>query len=247
MILTRLARPALVAIVFGVIASACSQAPVSATQIKSTKVSRSQSKANLSQPPVVETIGRLLMQAQDAAADGNFDEAHALIARANAFADKTPLEKYKIAEISANVAVREKDPLATEIAYEEIVNSSAAEPETYSDYLKKLTLLSFNNRHYDKTVLYGNLWLEKNGYFNPSIGEVVANAYFNNRDYVNAESMIDRGLKSYANGKGSVKLNWLQVKIACATMLRGKDSADALRKQLIDTYPQFRKQLALRP
>jgi hypothetical protein len=242
MILMRVALLTFVALLIGLTVCACSQAPIQPV----TKDTTSQSNAASPQSGVVpETIGRLLMQARDAAADGNFDEAHDLIAKANSFADKTPLEQYKIAEIRANIATRERDPVATEAAYEEMVNSPAAEPETYADYLRKLTMISFTNRHYDKTVLYGNLWLTKNSYFDPSVAEAVANAYFLSRDYHNAESMIDRLLKAY--GTGGVKLNWLQVKLACATMLRSKDSVAALRTQLMDTYPQFRKQLAARP
>lgn len=178
----------IVALTASSIFSACSQAPVRPSVAPATT------------PPTATIgvkIGRPLKAASDAVAEGNFDVARAFIAEADAVVEKTPLERYKITEVRAYVAGKEKYFTTAESAFEELVNSPNAEAERYSEYLKLLALVTFNNRHYDKTILYGNRWLSRNAQYDATVGQLVANSYYLNRDYVNAEGAIDKMLDFY--------------------------------------------------
>lgn len=177
-------------------------------------------------------VGVPLKAAQEAAQKKNWNQALAKIKEAQGVQPRTAYEDYKINELLWYVYLQQGRNADAARLLEQQIGSSQMPAGEKVQRTKTLAQLYFRAGNYPKAVQAGNQYLKSV----PGDGDVqmlVAQGYFQQKDYKSASAAADRMIK--AGGKPSEDL--LQLKLRSSYELKDEAGTAATLEQLLTYYP----------
>src|SRR5215469_9949272 len=218
----RLVRAALAACLLGSAAVVAVTAPLTPAFAKS------------SGPSVSAPVAKLLQPAQKAMQANDFKTALDLIKQAQALPDQTAFDTYTINNFLANAAIGVKDYATADTAYEAMAESPAMPDEEKAPTLHNATLLAAQAKHYDKAIKYGQAYLAL-GTQDPQIIGVMAQAYYFQNDFANAQTMAKKALDATPPGQAP-NLGALEIMLSAQVKANHQDQAIATLEQIVTYY-----------
>jgi tetratricopeptide (TPR) repeat protein len=220
----RFVRAALAACLLGSAAIVAVTAPLSPAFAKS------------SGPTVSPAVGKLLQPAQKAMQANDYKTAMDLIKQAQALPDQTPFDTYTINNFLANTAIGLKDYATADTAYEAMADSSALPDEDKATTFHNATLLAAQAKHYDKAIKYGQTYLGLSGITpDPQIMGTMAQAYYLQNDFANAETMAKKALDATPAGQAPNRAA-LEIMLSSQVKANHQDQAVATLEQIVTYY-----------
>jgi tetratricopeptide (TPR) repeat protein len=190
--------------------------------------------AKSSGPSVSAPVAKLLQPAQKAMQANDFKTAMDLIKQAQALPDQTPFDTFTINNFLANAAIGMKDYATADTAYEAMADSSALPDEEKAQTFHNATLLAAQAKHYDKAIKYGEAYLAL-GTQDPQIIGVMAQAYYFQNDFANAQTMAKKALDATPPGQAP-NLGALEIMLSAQVKAKQQDQAIATLEQIVTYY-----------
>ncbi len=145
------------------------------------------------EPKVSRDVGKALQAAVEAAQKKDFPTALANIKTAQAVADKTAFDDYKINEILAYIAINTQDYATADTAYEAMADSPAMPADAAKQTLHNAMLLASQEKHWPKVIAYGSRLDALKGMDEKSY-VVLAQAYYMQNDMANAQTAAQKSI-----------------------------------------------------
>lgn len=142
---------------------------------------------------VSRDVGKPLVEAIKAAQGNDFKTALDKIHEAQAVADKTPYDEYKINEILGFIAINTKDFATADTAYEAMADSVALPADATKSTLHNAILLAGQEKHWPKVTSYCKR-LEALGGMDEKTYAVMAQAYYFTNDFANAQASAQKSV-----------------------------------------------------
>jgi tetratricopeptide (TPR) repeat protein len=149
----------------------------------------------MAEQKVGATVGKHLKTAQDAIQKKKWDQALAAIKQAQAVDTKTPFEQYKINELLWYVYLQQGRNLDAARLLEQQMGSGLMPAGEKVERTKTLAQLYFRAGSYGKAIQYANQYL-KAAPGNQEMQLLVAQSYYQQKDYKNAIAAAERMTKS---------------------------------------------------
>jgi tetratricopeptide (TPR) repeat protein len=192
--------------------------------------------AKSSGPSVSPAVGKLLQPAQKAMQANDYRTAMDLIKQAQALPDQTPFDTFTINNFLANTAIGLKDYATADTAYEAMADSSALPDEDKAITFHNATLLAAQAKHYDKAIKYGQTYLGLSGVTpDPQIIGTMAQAYYLQNDFANAETMAKKALDATPPGQAPNRAA-LEIMLSSQVKANHQDQAIATLEQIVTYY-----------
>lgn len=185
---------------------------------------------------VSPTVGKPLAEAQKLAQAKKFREAMAKVKEAQAIPKKTPYEEAVTNEMLAYVALNLGDYATASKAYEDTVSANAVPPEQMKARLEAIIKLNYQGKNYAKVQSYGQRYLKEIGPSN-EISLLMAQAYYVQKDYANAEKLTSQLIQSTQKAGGKPTEDLLRLQMSCQHNLNQRDKVVATLQQLLNLYP----------
>ncbi|HZX28898.1 MAG TPA: hypothetical protein VFF16_17625, partial [Telluria sp.] len=115
-----------------------------------------------------------------------FDQVKDLLAKADAFPDKTPYETYVIQRMRLSLASASGDDAATVKALEDVLKSDRVPPEEASNFKLALAERYYNAREYTKAIDRLQEYLKTTATPHPAARGMLTRSYYLNKDYAKA-------------------------------------------------------------
>jgi tetratricopeptide (TPR) repeat protein len=178
------------------------------------------------------TVGKYLKSAQDAIQRKKWDQALAAIKQAQAVDPKTAFEQYKINELLWYVYLQQGRNLDAARLLEQQVDSGLMPAGEKTERTKTLAQLYFRGNNYGKAIQYANQYL-KAAPGNQDMQLLIAQSYYQQKDYKNAIAAADRMTK------GGQRPNEDVLQLMLRSSYETNDSAGTARalELLIKYYP----------
>jgi len=152
------------------------------------------------QPKLTRAVGEALNGAIKAAQANDFKTAQDDIKTADAVADKTDFDNYKINAIRAFVAISQKDYAAADAAYEAMAASPVMPKDEVKSTLHNAVLLASMSKHWPQVIKYVTQ-LQASGASDDKMDSALANAYYQTNDFPHAaavaQKLIDAALTAH--------------------------------------------------
>ena len=142
---------------------------------------------------VSRDVGKPLQEAIDAAQKKDFATALAKIKEAQAVADKTDFDQYKINEILGFISINTDDYATAATAYEAMADSPVLPAEAAKATLHNALLLASQQKHWPKVIAYAPR-LDALGGMDDKSYTVVAQAYYFGNDFENAKQWAQKAV-----------------------------------------------------
>ena len=183
-------------------------------------------------PKLNPKVQKPLAAAQEAIQAKDWATAKTHIEAASAVEGKGPYDEFMINELSGYVAINEKDYPAAATALEAALKTGYVPAADVPQRTKVLTQLFFQTENYAKGVEYGNQYLA-GAPSDQQIGDLVARAYFLQKDYKNARTTAQKVVDGSAKPSEPI----LQVLLASNVELDDRAGVFAALEQLVKHYP----------
>jgi hypothetical protein len=181
-------------------------------------------------------VGKPLAEAQGLAQQKKFKEAMAKVKEAQAIPKKTPYEEAVTNEMLAYVALNLGDYATASKAYEDTVNANAVPPEQMKARLEAIIKLNYQGKNYAKVQTFGQRYLKEVGPSN-EISLLMAQAYYVQKDYANAEKLTGALIQSTVKAGGKPTEDLLRLQMSCQHNLNQRDKVVGTLEQLLTLYP----------
>lgn len=188
-------------------------------------------------PKIGAKVGKPLKAAQDAMKKEDWDTALAKTLEANAIPDKTSFEQYQIDEFLSFVYLKKSDYVNAEKAYTALLNSEYLPSEDVPDRVKIATQLAFQNQNYKQAIAFGNRWVETGGPGASEAHSLLAQAYFIEDDFQNAQKHANSAIEAAKAAGEPVKEPWLQIKLQAQNEADDMVGVGATLEELVRGFP----------
>jgi len=135
---------------------------------------------------ITPDVGKPLSEAIKAAHANDFQTALAKVKEAQAVADRTPFDDYKINSILAFIAINMKDNDTATTASEAAADSPAMPDAEKKSTFYNAVLFAAQAKHYQKAITYGQQLAALNG-LDATTEAVLAQVYYFTQDYPHAQ------------------------------------------------------------
>lgn len=183
-------------------------------------------------------VGVPLQAAQAEIKKKNWDAALAQLNTANAAKKKSAFEQYQINELKGYIYYQKRDYAEVARIYEENLNSGQTPPAQVGERVKTLTQIYARQRNDQKTIEYGNRWLKGSGANDPDAYQLIAQAYYQQKDFRNAAKVMQEGINVAAKNGKKVDENWLLLKLNSYYAIKDNKGIADTREQLVRSYPK---------
>ncbi|MDB6062853.1 MAG: hypothetical protein JWM78_2956 [Verrucomicrobiaceae bacterium] len=181
-------------------------------------------------------VGKPLQEALSLAQGGKLKEAMAKVQEAGAVSGKTPVEEFKVNEVTAFIAVKLGDYNTAAKAYEATLQSGQLPADQAKDRVNQLVKLYYQLNNYPKAIQYGSQYL-KDGGTDTSIAVLVAQAYYQQKDYAHGVEAAQNLIRMASQAGQPVQEPWLQLLMNCQVNSGKEDDAVSTLEQLVAKYP----------
>jgi tetratricopeptide (TPR) repeat protein len=188
-------------------------------------------------PQFSREVGKPLSAAQRDIKDRKWDSAMLKIREAEAVKKKSAHEQYSINELKAFVLMNQRNYVEAARVYEQNLRSGAMPAAEIDNRLKTLTTLHMRLRNNPKVIEYCKRWVAAGGANDPQAHQILAQAYYQQNDYRNAISAIDKAVLTAQRRGRKVEENWLVLKLNSYYALKDDKGVLRTRKQLVRAYP----------
>lgn len=182
-------------------------------------------------------VGKPLKVAQEAIQKKQWDLALVKVNEADAVGSKTPYEQFQINEFKSYVLLQQRKYGEVAAIYEQNLKSPKMPPEQVNDRVKSLVQLNSAVRNYPKVIEFGERWMKAGGK-DVNIQVLVSQAYYLQKNYKNAASLMSATIKAAEQGGGKVEENWLQMLRSAQQNQGDVDGANATMEKLVRLYPK---------
>lgn len=182
-------------------------------------------------------VGKPLKIAQEAIQKKQWDLALVKINEADAAGGKNPYEQFQINEFKSYVLLQQRKFGEVAAIYEQNLKSPKMPPEQVNDRLKSLVQLNSAVRNYPKVIEFGERWMKAGGK-DVNIQVLVSQAYYLQKDYKNAASLMSTTVKAAEQASRKVDENWLQMLRSAQQNLGDTAAANATMEKLVRLYPK---------
>ncbi|HQR48795.1 MAG TPA: tetratricopeptide repeat protein [Steroidobacteraceae bacterium] len=186
----------------------------------------------MAEQKVGATVGKYLKTAQEAMQKKKWDQALAAIKQAQAVDTKTPFEQYKINELLWYVYLQQGRNLDAARLLEEQMNSGMMPAGEKVERTKTLAQLYFRAGNYGRAIQYANQYL-KSAPGSQDMQLLVAQSYYQQKDYKNAIAAADRMTK----GGGRPSEDVLQLMLRSSYEINDKEGTRKALELLLKYYP----------
>lgn len=144
-------------------------------------------------PTISKSIGKPIAEAQKALQAKDWPTALAKLKEAGAVADLTDFDKYIINYFTGLAAYNSGDKATAATAFLAAAESTAAPPEEHASALRIAMELQNETQNYAKVIELGKV-AEQAGPLDPTVAGVIGSAYYNTKDYANAEKYAQQSI-----------------------------------------------------
>ncbi len=188
-------------------------------------------------PQFSREVGKPLAAAQIDIRNKKWDSALIKIREAEAVKKKTTYEVYSINELKAYALLGQRNYAAAARVYEQNLQSSAMPASKVEDRLKTLTTLYVQLRNNPKIVEYCKRWIAAGGASDPEAHQLLAQAYFQQKDYRHAIGAINEAMSTARRRGKRLEQNWLILKLNSYYALDDDKGVLQTREELVRTFP----------
>jgi hypothetical protein len=182
-------------------------------------------------------IGKPLKIAQEAIQKKQWDLALIKIGEADAISTKTAYEQFQINEFKSYVLLQQRKYGEVSAIYEKNLKSGLLPAEQVNDRLKALVQLNSAVRNYPKVIEFGERWMKAGGK-DLNMQVLVCQAYYLQKDYKNAASLMTDSIRVAEQSGKKVDENWLQMLRSAQQNLGDTAGATATMEKLVRLYPK---------
>jgi tetratricopeptide (TPR) repeat protein len=186
----------------------------------------------MAQQKVGPTVGKHLTAAQDAIKRKNWNGALAAIKQAQAVDTKTAYEQYKINELLWYVYLQQGRNADAARLLEQQMNSGMMPGGEKVQRTKTVAQLYYRGGNFGKAVQYANQYL-KSAPGDQDMQLLVAQSYYQQKDYKNAIAAADRMMKSGQRPSEDL----LQLKLRSSYEIDDQKGTSEALEQLLKYYP----------
>lgn len=191
----------------------------------------------IAEEKVSAKIGKPLKIAQEAIQKKQWDLALIKIAEADAIGSKTAYEQFQINEFKSYVLLQQHKFGEVAAIYEKNLKSGLLPAEQVNDRLKALVQLNSAVRNYPKVIEFGERWMKAGGK-DLNMQVLVCQAYYLQKDYKNAASLMTDSIRVAEQSGKKVDENWLQMLRSAQQNLGDTEGATATMEKLVRLYPK---------
>jgi tetratricopeptide (TPR) repeat protein len=187
-----------------------------------------------------------LMKAQELTEAGNHDEALAVL---DVLKNKGRVSGYGKAQMwnfYAFIYASKEDYVNAVRAYTEVIAIEDTPAALALQAKYTIAQLNFQLEKYDLCIKYMNEWLGEVARPTPTAHIMLAQAYYQRKDYDNALTNVDKAVSLETKAGRKVKENWLRLKSALYYDKNDYKNTAKTYEQLVQVYPKtnYLKQLA---
>jgi hypothetical protein len=188
-------------------------------------------------PKVGAKVAKPLKAAQEAMGKNDWDTALAKTLEAKALPELTDAEKYQIEEFLSFIYIKKQDYKSAAASYDAVLTSGQLPPEQLVDRLKVATSLNFQIQDYPKAIEYGNRWIEAAGTTVPEAESMLAQAYYIQDDFPNAQKHAQAAIDAARAQGQPVNEAWLQIKLGAQNEADDYAGLAATLAELVKEHP----------
>ena len=181
-------------------------------------------------------VGKVMVEADKLYRAKDFKGAMAKLREAQALEDKTDYEKLTISEYVVAVAASLGDNKTALKALEDLVSINGSDAKQLPQRLKQLTLLSYQDGNYDKTIQFGNRYLKEVG-ADLDVSISVMQSYYQKKDYQHALDASQGVIKTAQASGQPIKEGYYQIQLNSYTNLGRDQEAIAVLEKLLAEHP----------
>jgi tetratricopeptide (TPR) repeat protein len=182
-------------------------------------------------------VHKPLKAAQEAMNKEDWPTALAKVREAQAVPDRTPFDDYQISEFLAFIAVKQGDYAAAAPAFEAVLNSGFAKPESIPDRVRQLAQLNFQIKNYEKAVEYGKRWIEQSGGKEPDAYVLTGQAQYLLDDNKGSIETIQGAIDSAKATGEPIKEQWLEIVLSAYDRMDDQAGVVKTLEELTAAYP----------
>ena len=170
-------------------------------------------------------VGKLLDATKKLIDAGDLTTAKATVLQAQALPNRTGIDDVEINYFIGNIAVRQNDHPAAEVAFSAMADSPDLPDSQKATVLRIAALLSTEQKHFDKGIKYANAFIALGGPPDDSVLASLSEAYYYTNDFANAEIAAKKAVAAAEPGKPP---NRNALTVVFGSEIKLKKQADAI-------------------
>lgn len=182
-------------------------------------------------------VHKPLKAAQEAMNKQDWDTALARVREAQAIPERTPFDDYQINEFVAFISIKKSDYATAATAFENVLNSGFAKPESTVDRVRQLCQLNFQIKNYAKAAEYGKRWIEMGGGKDPDAYVITGQAQYLLDDNAGTIQSIRGAIDSAKSTGQPVKEQWLEIMLSAYDRMDDAAGVGATLLELTAAFP----------
>ncbi|MDE1986452.1 MAG: hypothetical protein KGJ28_07905 [Alphaproteobacteria bacterium] len=163
------------------------------TVLTATQAVAASSDSDKEAPKISKSISKQISAAQKALQAKDWATALASLKEAQGVSDLSDYDKYIINYFSGLAAYNSGDKVTAATAFLAAAESTAAPPDEHASALRIAMELQNEAQNYAKVIELGKL-TEQTGPLEPTVAGIVASAYYNTKDYANAQKYAQESI-----------------------------------------------------
>lgn len=181
-------------------------------------------------------VGKPLQEAQQAAQSKQWETAISKIREADAVADKTPFEQFKINEFAGYVYVSQKKYGEAAAAYEKLLNSGFLSAEQSDQYTKQIAQMYLQVKNNAKASEYLQRWLKAHP-GDADMTAILGQLQYQQGQLQQAMSTFNGLVSSAEKSGGRPKEDWLKMMYGISYKMN--DSSKGLDKNTVNVIEKL--------
>jgi tetratricopeptide (TPR) repeat protein len=186
-------------------------------------------------PAVSKDVGKLLDAARKLMIAGDYTTAKATVLQARDVPNRTPIDDFEINNFLGNIAIKLNDHATAEVAFSAMADSPDIPDTERAATFRIATLLSTEQKHFDKGIKYGKAFVALGGPPDDTVLASMSEAYYYMKDYAAAETAGKQAIAAAPAGKAPNE-NALTVVFGAEIQLKKQDDAVKTLEQMVDYY-----------
>ena len=152
-------------------------------------------------PAVSKDVGKLLDAARKLMIAGDYTTAKATVLQARDVPNRTPIDDFEINNFLGNIAIKLNDHVTAEVAFSAMADSPDIPETERAATFRIATLLSTEQKHFDKGIKYGKAFVALGGAPDDTVLASMSEAYYYMKDYAAAETAGKQAIAAAPAGK----------------------------------------------
>src|SRR6185437_13110533 len=149
--------------------------------------------------------------------------------------NRTPIDDFEINNFLGNIAIKLNDHVTAEVAFSAMADSPDIPETERAATFRIATLLSTEQKHFDKGIKYGKAFVALGGAPDDTVLASMSEAYYYMKDYAAAETAGKQAIAAAPAGKAPNQ-NAMTVVFGAEIQLKKQDEAVKTLEQMVDYY-----------